>query len=382
MLSLFDYCQERHWAGHDPYDALNSKLQNLVQIFNNRIPRLILTQLLKRFPIDLRALLKIPSTQNPKALGLFLSSFVKMDKMGLLADSNVINRMIEKLDIQRSQDQSHFCWGYSFPWQTRTILVPRGYPNLVCTAFAANGLLDAYEHKNESRCLEMASSAAEYLYDELYWENATGACGFSYPLPSSRFGVHNANLIGAALLCRVGRLCDKPQYIDAGLNAARYSSAKQQPDGHWTYGESNTQQWIDNFHTGYNLCALRSIIADASTSEFEPTLQNGFRFYLSHFFRDDAAPRYFHNQTHPIDIHSVAQGIITLSKLQYLNSQSADLASSLLAWSLRNMWTPRGFFYYRVHRFWKDRTSYMRWSQAWMLLAISTFLEEYRRPIE
>ena len=42
---------------------------------------------------------------------------------------------------------------------------------------------------------------------------------------------------------------------------------------------------------------------------------------------------------------------------------------------MRLMWDERGFFYYRVLRFGTIRTSYMRWSQAWMLLALATLLE-------
>jgi len=40
------------------------------------------------------------------------------------------------------------------------------------------------------------------------------------------------------------------------------------------------------------------------------------------------------------------------------------------------MWDNHGFFYYRVLRFMTVRTSYMRWSQAWMLLALATLLKD------
>jgi hypothetical protein len=35
----------------------------------------------------------------------------------------------------------------------------------------------------------------------------------------------------------------------------------------------------------------------------------------------------------------------------------------------------RGFFYYRILRSHTNRISYMRWSQAWMLLAMVTLME-------
>jgi len=80
-------------------------------------------------------------------------------------------------------------------------------------------------------------------------------------------------------------------------------------------GEGPSQRWIDNFHTGYNLCALRSIGRYAETTEFESSILRGLEFYRAHFFREDGAPRYFHNRTYPVEIHSVAQSIITLIAL-------------------------------------------------------------------
>ena len=41
------------------------------------------------------------------------------------------------------------------------------------------------------------------------------------------------------------------------------------------------------------------------------------------------------------------------------------------------MRSPEGcFYYYQKWRFWTNRINYMRWSQAWMLLALSTLLEK------
>jgi hypothetical protein len=222
----------------------------------------------------------------------------------------------------------------------------------------------------------MAVSAAEYILSELYWTDGDGVAGFSYPLPGLRSQTHNANFLAAALLCRVYRHTGEEKFLAPALQVARYSASKQRPDGSWDYGEASTQRWIDNFHTGYNLCALQSIGRYAETKEFDSCLQRGFEFYQSHFFREDGAPRYFHNCTYPVDIHSVAQSIITLVELRNLDPSSVPLARSVLRWAMQYMWDDRGFFYYRVLRFCTIRISYMRWSQAWMLLAMSTLLSE------
>jgi hypothetical protein len=245
---------------------------------------------------------------------------------------------------------------------------------LVCTTFVANALLDAYEQSLDSQCLDMAVSAATYIVNELYWTDGDSVASFSYPLPSLRSRTHNASLLAAAFLSRVSMHTGDEKFLGPALKAARYSVSKQQADGSWNYGESPTQRWIDNFHTGYNLCALQSIGRCAETVEFNQCIQGGLEFYLEHFFRQDGAPRYFHDHTYPIDIHSVAQSIITLIAFKNLEPRCEPLAHLVLRWAMTHMWDDRGFFYYRVLRLCTIRTPYMRWSEAWMLLALSTLL--------
>jgi hypothetical protein len=376
IARLLGYCREHDWAGYDPYDALNSRIFGALSFLDCRIPRLVLTQALKRSPIDVRRLLLVPPAQNPKGLALFLSALLCLSGSGFVYLERDIRRIIDLLLAMRSEGVPYWCWGYSFPWQTRTLLVPSGTPNLVCTCFAAEALLNAYESGYEAACLDMAVSAGEYLVKELYW-NDGGSSGFSYPLPSQRTRVHNANFLGGALLCRIYRHTGEPRFKSVGLETVRYSAGKQRPDGSWPYGELPPQSWIDNFHTGYNLCALRSIRQSVGTEEFDASLRAGFEFYRSHFFRQDGAPRYFHDTTFPLDIHCVAQSIITLLRLRDLRRDNVPLAHSVFDWAMRHMWDERGFFYYRKLRFCKIRTSYMRWSQAWMALALATLCCEF-----
>jgi len=353
---------------------LNSSLFSAVPFLNSRLPRLVLTQALKRSPINVRPFLGIPKTQNPKALALFLSAFLKISEADLSDRDDLVLLMINRLQALRSPGIAYWCWGYSFPWQTRKEVVPAGTPNLVCTTFVANALLDAYEHMADPRCLTMAASAAEYILNELYWSDSKAIHSFSYPLPSLRVQVHNANFLASALLCRVSKLTGDKKFVGTALDVARSSLAKQKQDGSWDYGESPSQRWIDNFHTGFNLGALQAIGQYMETMEFEDSVRRGFEFYRSHFFREDGAPKYFHNRTYPIDVHCVAQSLITLTEFSHLDPSSLAMTNKVLQWALDNMWDDQGFFYYRVLRFLKIRTPYMRWSQAWMLLALAKML--------
>jgi len=375
LFKLLDYCRAEDWAGYDPYDALNSRIFTKLPLLNSRLPRLAMTQVLKRSPINIRYLAGIPKTQNPKALALFLSSLLRMKSEDLPDRGDLIQYMITRLEDLRSKDIRYDCWGYSFPWQGRSVLTPAGAPNVVCTTFVATSLLDVYEQCCDTLCLKMAVSAADYILNDLYWSEGEAA-GFSYPIPSLQSQTHNASLLAAALLCRVARLTNDRKFVEPALRAARYAVSKQRADGSWYYGEAPKSHWIDNFHTGYNLNALQAIGRALETDEFETTVSRGFAFYRANFFREDGGPKYFHNQAYPFDIHCVAQSILTLLAFKDIDSTNVEMAHSVFRWAMKYMWDDRGFFYYRVLRLGTIRTSYMRWSQAWMLLAMSTLLSD------
>ena len=373
-LQLLAYCRAEEWSGYDPYDALNSRVFKALPFLDFKLARLALTQGVKRCPINLRPLLLIPKTPSPKGIALFLSSMTKLSKIGLVDGEKDIGEMADTLLALRSPDERYSYWGYNFDWQTRYDLIPKGTPNIICSTFAANALLDANEQLPKARWLDASVSAAKYILDVLFHrKNGTEAC-FSYT-PLGRSKVHNANLFGAALLCRVSLLTGQTRFLEPALDAARYSASKQQSDGSWAYGEPRSQRWIDNFHTGFNLVALKRISEYAGTREFDTSIVCGQEFYKDHFFREDGAPRYFHNATYPIDIHSVAQSVITFVELKDLAEGNNPLAYSIMNWGLRNMWDARGFFFFQKLPYYTVRIPFMRWSQAWMLMALSTLLE-------
>src|SRR5687767_10244790 len=125
---LLAYCESQQWAGYDPYDALNSRALKTVPFLNARIPRIVVTQSLKRAPINIRPLMLIGKTRNAKAVALFLSSFARLSRIGLGEPADRIPQMVHSLTDLSSRDVPYWCWGYSFPWQTRTRIVPAGAP--------------------------------------------------------------------------------------------------------------------------------------------------------------------------------------------------------------------------------------------------------------
>lgn len=61
---LLRYCQGHDWAGYEPSDATNSPYFNKIPLLDSYLPRLALTQFLKRSPVNLRSTLRITASSG------------------------------------------------------------------------------------------------------------------------------------------------------------------------------------------------------------------------------------------------------------------------------------------------------------------------------
>jgi len=302
-----------------------------------------------------------------------LSSAVRLQESGLSTSEEVVS-LADRLIALRSAGWERMCWGYNFDWQTRTYLVPRFYPNIICTTFAAEALLDAYDRFGNEQWLKAAIDSGHFILEKLPRAQLDDTICFGYtPLEVTR--VHNASLLGAALLARLHKATGHPEFASAALAATRYGLRHQCQDGSWIYGEGLKQGWIDSFHTGYNLLALDAVSRYLNSEEADRGVRLGFDYYRRHFFAPGGVVKYYHNETFPIDTHAVAHAILTLMALDHLDSSNHSLASQIIDWSLRQMRHSEGYFYYQRWRTYTNRIPYMRWTQAWMLIGLSTYVQ-------
>ncbi len=370
---LLGYCRAQNWVGYDPFDGLNSRLFQATPLRRSAFARLALIQGVKRSPINFRPLLRIAGQENPKGLAIFASAAVKLSRLGL-AEQTMAQTMIDRLLRLRSPGFETLCWGYPFDWQNRHFMLPRHHPNIICSTFGGQALLDVFEHDHDTACLEAANSVTQFVLTKLNRTADGDRFCFSYtPLDSGQ--VHNANLLGAAFLARVWQHTHAEALEREALRAARFSVDRQRPDGSWVYGEAATQQWIDGFHTGYNLVALKRLHAAYGLPWLKASLDRGVRYYRDHFFAGGGIAKYYDDRIYPLDIHSTAQGIITLVELAGTVPDAIPLAETLLDWANSKMRSSAGYYYYQKHRYWTIRIPYMRWAQAWMLLAMAYLAE-------
>ena len=163
--------------------------------------------------------------------------------------------------------------------------------------------------------------------------------------------------------------------MQTALKAVKSACDGQEKDGSWVYGLLPVQSWIDSFHTGYNLDAIRIYQECTGDHQFEENIKKGFDYYIQNFFKKEGVPKYYNNKTYPIDIHCPGQLFVTLSKLNKFKNNKV-LADSVLNWSIQNMQSPKGFYYYQLKKVMSSKISYMRWSNAFMFNAMSYYLKE------
>jgi hypothetical protein len=366
---LATHLRAHDFAGHDPYDGLSSRVFNKLPLKNWKLARLVMIHLNKRSPLNLRSILGISEARNPKCIALCASSFLKLSR----DDPNgghyeTALQLLSWLLEHQARNSHDASWGYNFDWQSRAFFAPKNSPNAVCTIFAANAFLDAYDISHDRAYLDVARSSCEFLLTDLIVRQK-GGLHFRY-IPAQDTQIHNVNLLAAALLSRTAAYTGEKRLFEVGEQAVWFSAKRLREDGYWPYGEAANQAWIDHYHTGFNLVALSRYEMYSEDGQFSTAARKAYHFWDSHFFGPNGAPRFYPDRDYPVDIHCIAQAILTY--LEYAAVDAGEKIASTLRWALGNMWSPLGYFYFQRHRLYTIRIPYARWGQAWMLYALSS----------
>jgi len=372
---LLAYIEAQDYAGYDPYDALNSPLIRRLSA-NSKWLRIGATHLVRRSPVNLRPILGVRKGHNPKGIGLFLWGYVKLYALEKSPQYLAkIDYLLDMLESLKSAGYSGNCWGYNFDWQSWTFFRPKGTPTIVNTALIGHALLDCYECTGRQRALDMAVPIKDFILSDLHRTRLDDTFCFSYT-PVDTEAVHNANLLGASILARLTKHCNDDRLPSAVSESMGYSMRHQRDDGSWFYAETDIQSWIDSFHTGFNLQAIRYILEAGLASQYEEAYHKGVEYYAANFFLPDGTPKYYHDRTYPIDIHAPAQAICFFAQE---GKKCQDLTDRVLGWMMDHMYNDRGYFHFRQGRFFTNRIPFMRWSQAWAFHALTEYLSAATR---
>jgi len=374
---LLAWCRKHDFAGHDPFDALNSTVFQSSPLARSRNARLLWTQLVKRSPADLRGVSRTPTERNSKGIALFaLAQLANYRRLKTREAEQEARAFLTDLIAMRLDGFSGACWGYNFDWQSRNFFAPRGTPTIVPTAFAARALIEGAREFAAEEYLTIARSVCNFIIADLpTTASLPDQICFGYS-PNGQTEIFNASLLGAEVLGCVGALTGERELRELAERAARFVIKHQREDGSWTYGTDSNQRWVDNFHTAFVLFSLKRIIeACVLDDEFQSALERGYQYWKNSFFLADGWPKYYHDDPYPADAHAGASAVVTFLELSRLDSDSRELAEQVARWTIRHLRDEQGYFYYQKRRFYTVRKPYMRWSQAWMLYALGRLLE-------
>lgn len=366
---------ERHdYKAYDPFDGLNARLLRPLAV--GTFGKQLLQQGVRRFPVNLRPLLGIRPEHSSKGFGYLARGYLKLHR--LTGDPRDLDKALHCLGWLREhavREHGGMAWGNHFDYQSRVFFLPKGMPTIVWVSLIGQAFVDAWELTGDEQHLRVAREACTFLLQGVERRAEGHGLCISY-IPGQYKAVHNANMLAAALLARVGRITLEPALMLVARTAVDYTAGAQRPDGSWWYGEAPDLRWVDNFHTGYVLDALWGYMEASSDRRHLSRFERGARHYLDHFFLPDGTPRYYAQRTYPIDIQCAAQSIETLSLLARVRQdpQAAEMARRVAAWTIRHMQDRSGYFYFRRLRFGVNRTPTLHWGQGTMLHALAVLM--------
>jgi len=355
---------ENHgYKGYEPFDGLSSWFAPLT--CGNLFVERLLLQLVRQSPINLRPIMGVTKKDSTKGRGYMAAGYLL--RFRTTSAPMYLDRALACLDWLDKNKASNFndhSWSNHFDFSSRGGKYTRHDPIIVWTSLIGHAFLDAFEITGGKRWLDIADSACRWIVKLPRERTNSGNC-MSY-VEFTQVSIHNANMLGAGLLARTAKHTGNEEYVSIARSAMLYSCSRQLQNGAWWYAEEPKYQWIDNFHTGYNLISLKRYIEDTGDATWQKHLQDGLNFYKSNFLEDDGCPKYYHNRRYPIDIQCAGQSVETLAAFSDQDPSNLEMAVKSAQWTIDNMQDPDGHFYYRIYPAIKARTAMFHWGQGTM----------------
>ncbi len=370
------WARKSDWMGLDPYD-IREKQDFIPKIVGSGTLKRILGVACKKKA--LQRIVGIKPRWNSKGVGLFLQSY-SLDFRVKHSEQSILDarRCIDILNRLNLSPKYPFGWGYPFDWSSR-LRIPSNTAVGTCVVEVGRGFWEFYKATGERRWLDSCMGICEHFINNHNIDRDVGkdAICFSYT-PIDDFHIHNLNLMVGSFLAKVGKELEMENYRELAVKCANYAILEMDIDGGLTYWGSDQYRGEkqDSYHTGFE---ARSLLEIYKATGYEPAFnaaKKRYGFFCANFMGDDGAT--WRNQCSPdkIDIHGCAEAILLHSEMTKVGIDTASRLEASIDWTLGNMRNPDGTFAYRLSR--KngnvkiDRTCYIRWGQAWMLLALVT----------
>lgn len=371
ISQLTKWIERNNYRGYEPFDGLSSAVRPL--LFGSIFAERVLMQIIRRSPVNLRPLLGVSKKESTKGRGYIAAGYLTLGKLGDADALQKADMCLDWLDKHKVERFDNHAWSNHFDFASRAGRYTSQDPIIVWTALIGHTFVDAFEQTGKERYLEVAKSAARWILSLPREKTESGDCiSYLYDVQSS---IHNSNMLGAAFLSRVNKHDPSEEKESVARKGMEYSCSRIREDGSWYYGEAEKYHWVDNFHTGYNLDSLYYFQSNLHEPAYDELAQRAMKYYVDTMFRDDGAPRYYDKSLYPIDIQCCAQAVETLTMCREWNPGSFELANRVAAWTLDNMQSKNGYFYYRKGSLYTIKTPMLHWGQGTMFKALAKLAE-------
>ncbi len=377
VTKLSRYCESEKFKGYDPYDTLNSFVPFYLL---GKMGQMIAIQIQKRNLVNLRPLLGIKKEHNPKGMGLLLKAYCNLyHSSGEGRCLDIANSIFEWLKDNYSKGYSGHAWGYNFDWASSEMYLPAFTPSVVVTAFVVDGIFEYYSITKESKAKEIIISASEYVKRDIPVTEFENGVAFSYSHIAADC-CYNASLLAAEILARSDYLNNLSTFQSLIQKAVDFVISKQHENGGWGYSfnlANGSERRQTDFHQGFILVSLNNLnnLGITPKNDINAAVKKGLEYYRINQFTDSGRALWRIPQKWPVDIHNQSQGIITFSRLKQFDPEYINFSKLIAKWTLCEMQSGNGYFYYRKMPLFTNKIPYIRWAQAWMLLALSELIK-------
>jgi len=389
LIKLEKYVSKENFVGWDPYDGLLAQ-RIPEKLRRNNLTGLILIQLNLYSPVNLRPILNIPKGLSNKSLALFARAYLIM--YITFRKSEYLEKAIKLLRIL-SSNTNKACNSYYFPYIAPKHYLGPSITDIICVTESLKTYVLAYELTKNLEYFKLASRMFEILFHQLYVEKGSIAYFKYTPYEQGKI-VFNVSALAleasANFLSLKENINIRELYMDKLSKVVLFLISHQSNNGVWPYSyylNENRYYWQIDYHQGFIIDGLNAVLPLVSNKYLRDlvcgSLEKAINFYMYKQFTREGASYYRYPIKYPIDIHNQAQGIITFSKLyratekeEYLNQ-----AIKIALWTIKNMQDPQGYFYAHHWGIFRNKIPYMRWSQAWMMLALSELLYALKATI-
>jgi len=383
--SFLNWLDNNGWDGFDPYDLQDAFIQ--LEKNGNHISKLDkqkIEMLYELNPDQVRKELNIKEKRNSKGLGLLLSSRVNLYK--LTEDKKQLDEAIKIADwlIENPvQGYENLCYGYPFDWQS-IIFIPKDTPSVVVSTVVGDGFWELYSLTRDKKYLTACESVCNFIVNDLKIDKMSDdTICFSYT-PIDNYHVHNANLMAAEFLARIGKETENYLFNRLSEKAANYALSEQNADGSINYWgkfhnendpiiNSNQITRRDAYHSGFEIRALLNLFKHTGNVKYQIAYNKYLVFFLQSYILEDGSIKAFYNKQFPINIHGIAETVLLFSMLAPEQKELYNLAKKSLVWAMNNMQSNDGSFGHLWSLDKKVNIPYLRWGEAWMFRAFTEF---------